>query len=162
MTATNGTIVDFLRANGIGEKDISVSAPQMTDLSTDRYNNQPIPFNYSVTSVVTVSSKEVDKVHGLINRQGELMQKGIPIVSDYSNPVTYSYNALNEIKPEMIAEATKNAREAAGKFADDSDSKIGKIKDARQGQFTIEDRDNYTPFIKEVRVVTTLTYYLED
>lgn len=162
VTATNQTIVDFLRANGIGEKDISVSAPQMTDLSTDRYNNQPIPFNYSVTSVVTVSSKEVDKVHGLINRQGELMQKGIPIVSDYSNPVTYSYNALNEIKPEMIAEATKNAREAAGKFADDSDSKIGKIKDARQGQFTIEDRDNYTPFIKEVRVVTTLTYYLED
>lgn len=58
--------------------------------------------------------KEVEKVHGLINRQGELMQKGIPIVSDYSNPVTYSYNALNEIKPEMIAEATKNAREAAG------------------------------------------------
>lgn len=54
VTTTNQTIVDFLRANGISEKDISVSAPQMTDLSTDRYNNQPIPFNYSVTSVVTV------------------------------------------------------------------------------------------------------------
>ena len=72
VSATNDTIVRFLRDNGIDPKDISVSAPQMTDLSADRYNNQPIPFNYSVTSVVTVSSSEVTKVHDLINRQGEL------------------------------------------------------------------------------------------
>ena len=134
----------------------------MTDLSTDRYNNQPIPFKYSVTSVVTVSSSQVTKVHDLINRQGELMEKGIAVSSDYSNPITYSYTELNDIKPEMIAEATKNAREAADKFAADSDSKLGKIKSARQGQFSIEDRDAYTPYIKEVRVVTTLTYFLED
>lgn len=76
--------------------------------------------------------------------------------------MTYDYTELNSIKPEMIAEATKNAREAAKKFADDSDSKIGKIKSARQGQFSVEDRDSYTPYIKEVRVVTTLTYFLED
>ena len=62
----------------------------------------------------------------------------------------------------MIAEATKNAREAANKFAEDSESKLGKIKSAYQGQFSIEDRDNYTPYIKTVRVVTTLTYFLED
>ena len=135
----------------------------MTDLRTDRYNTQPIPYNYSVTSVVTVSSSQVDKVHGLINRQGELLQKGIAIISsDYSNQITYEYTDLNSIKPEMIAEATQNAREAAKKFADDSDSKIGKIKSARQGQFSIEDRDAYTPYIKQVRVVTSLTYFLED
>lgn len=162
VAQTNDTIVAFLRANGIAQKDISVSAPQMTDLSTDRYNNQPIPFNYSVTSVVTVSSADVDKVRALINRQGELMQRGIPIATDYSNPITYSYTDLNIIKPEMIAEATKNAREAAEKFADDSESRLGKIKEARQGQFTIDDRDAYTPYIKQVRVVTTLVYYLED
>lgn len=162
VAQTNDTIVAFLRANGIAPKDISVSAPQMTDLSTDRYNNQPIPFNYSVTSVVTVSSADVDKVRALINRQGELMQRGIPIATDYSNPITYSYTDLNIIKPEMIAEATKNAREAAEKFADDSESRLGKIKEARQGQFTIDDRDAYTPYIKQVRVVTTLVYYLED
>lgn len=62
----------------------------------------------------------------------------------------------------MIAEATRNAREAAEKFADDSDSRLGKIKTARQGQFSIEDRDATTPYIKKVRVVTSLTYYLED
>lgn len=163
VSSTNDAIVAFLKANGIDDKEISVSAPSMTDLRTDRYNTQPIPYNYSVTSVVTVSSSQVDKVHGLINRQGELLQKGIAIISsDYSNQITYEYTDLNSIKPEMIAEATQNAREAAKKFADDSDSKIGKIKSARQGQFTIEDRDAYTPYIKQVRVVTSLTYFLED
>ena len=159
VSATNSAIMAFLKDNGIPENEISVSAPSMTDLSTD----QPIPFKYSVTSVVTVSSRQVDKVHALINRQGELLSRGIAIISnDYSNQVTYDYTELNSIKPEMIAEATKNAREAAKKFADDSDSKIGKIKSARQGQFSVEDRDSYTPYIKEVRVVTTLTYFLED
>lgn len=163
VSSTNEAIVAFLKANGIDDKEISVSAPSMTDLRTDRYNTQPIPYNYSVTSVVTVSSSQVDKVHGLINRQGELLQKGIAIISsDYSNQITYEYTDLNSIKPEMIAEATQNAREAAKKFADDSDSKIGKIKSARQGQFSIEDRDAYTPYIKQVMVVTSLTYFLED
>ena len=162
VSSTNNVIVGFLRANGIAEKDISVSAPQVNDLSADRYNSQPIPFNYSVTSVVTVSSSQVDKVRQLINRQGELLQKGIPISTDYSNPITYKFTGLNSIKPEMIAEATKNAREAAEKFANDSESKIGKIKEARQGQFEVNDRDNYTPYIKTVRVVTKLVYYLED
>lgn len=162
VSSTNNAIIAFLKANGISDGEISISAPSMTDLSTDRYNNQPIPFKYSVTSVVTVSSSQVTKVHDLINRQGELMEKGIAVSSDYSNPITYSYTELNDIKPEMIAEATKNAREAADKFAADSDSKLGKIKSARQGQFSIEDRDAYTPYIKEVRVVTTLTYFLED
>lgn len=162
VSSTNNVIVEFLRANSIAEKDISVSAPQVNDLSADRYNSQPIPFNYSVTSVVTVSSSQVDKVRQLINRQGELLQKGIPISTDYSNPITYKFTGLNSIKPEMIAEATKNAREAAEKFANDSESKIGKIKEARQGQFEVNDRDNYTPYIKTVRVVTKLVYYLED
>lgn len=162
VSSTNNVIVEFLRANGIAEKDISVSAPQVNDLSADRYNSQPIPFNYSVTSVVTVSSSQVDKVRQLINRQGELLQKGIPISTDYSNPITYKFTGLNSIKPEMIAEATKNACEAAEKFANDSESKIGKIKEARQGQFEVNDRDNYTPYIKTVRVVTKLVYYLED
>ena len=62
----------------------------------------------------------------------------------------------------MIAEATAQAREAADKFAEDSHSKLGQIKTASQGQFTIEDRDSYTPQIKTVRVVNSITYYLED
>ena len=62
----------------------------------------------------------------------------------------------------MIAEATGNARLSAEKFAKDSESDLGKIKSATQGQFTITDRDANTPYIKTVRVVTTIEYYLKD
>lgn len=162
VSVTAGEIVSFLKGNGLSDKEISVGAPSVSDLSTDRYNNQPIPYKYSVTTVVTVSSGQVDKVRALINRQGELLAKGIAVQSDYANRITYQFTGLNSIKPEMIAEATRNARDAAKKFADDSGSKVGEIRQARQGQFSIEDRDEYTPYIKQVRVVTTLTYALED
>ena len=62
----------------------------------------------------------------------------------------------------MIEEATRNAREAAEKFALDSGSELGKIKTATQGLFSINDRDQYTPYIKTVRVVTSVNYYLEN
>ncbi|MBD5375999.1 MAG: SIMPL domain-containing protein [Bacteroides sp.] len=162
VSATNRQIIDFLTSNGIDSAEISIGAPTVRDLQTDRYNNMPLPYNYALTSVVTVSSDKVKQVHSLINRQGELFSKGIAIGTDYNYQITYSFTDLNTIKPEMIAEATRNAREAAKKFADDSDSRLGKIKTARQGQFTIDDRDATTPYIKKVRVVTSLTYYLED
>ena len=73
----------------------------------------------------------------------------------------FKYEGLNAIKPQMIEEATKNAREAAEKFAKDSDSRLGKIKTANQGTFTIENRDSNTPYIKKIRVVTSVTYYLK-
>ena len=73
----------------------------------------------------------------------------------------FKYEGLNAIKPQMIEEATKNAREAAEKFAKDSDSRLGKIKTANQGTFTIENRDSNTPYIKKIRAVTSVTYYLK-
>jgi hypothetical protein len=72
----------------------------------------------------------------------------------------FLFEGLNDIKPEMIEEATKNAREVAQKFADDSGSKLGKIRTASQGYFSIDDRDSNTPSIKKVRVVTNVDYYL--
>ena len=162
VTDTNAQIVNFLKSNGLTDQEISIGAPSVQDLTTDRYNNNPLPYNYAVTSVVTVSSAQVREVHSLINRQGELFSKGIAITSDYNTRISYDYTDLNSIKPEMIAEATENAREAAKKFAEDSNSRLGKIKTARQGQCSIEDRDPTTPYIKKVRVVTSLTYYLED
>ena len=80
---------------------------------------------------------------------------------DYKYNVSYEFTGLNEVKPRMIEEATKNARAAAEKFAKDSDSELGKIRNASQGQFSISDRDAYTPYIKSVRVVTTVNYYLK-
>lgn len=160
---TNATILGFLKNNGIPDSEISVNPPQVLDLQADRYNSQNVPFRYNVTNVVVVTSPQVDKIRNLIGRQTELLKQGIAIVAgDYQYQTTYEYTDLNSIKPDMIADATKNAREAANKFAADSDSKLGKIKTASQGQFSIEDRDQYTRYIKRVRVVSTIVYFLKD
>lgn len=163
ITSKNNTIVNFLKSNGLDDSEISVNPPEVFDREADRYNNTPVPYRYQVTNVVVVTSSKVAQVRELIKKQTELLQKGIAIVAgDYNYQTRYEYTDLNSVKPEMIAEATANAREAADKFAMDSHSKLGKIKTASQGQFSIDDRDQYTPNIKNIRVVTYITYYLED
>lgn len=160
---SNSAIVAFLKGNGLNDSEISVNAPQVNDLRADAYAAQNIPARYAVTSVVTVTSRQVDKVRSLIKGQSALMKQGVAIVAgDYNYPTVYEYTDLNKIKPSMVADATKNARESAEKFAEDSKSKLGKIKNAQQGQFSIENRDQYTPYIKRVRVVSTVAYYLKD
>lgn len=163
VNAKNRTIVDFLKKKGIAEADITIAAPNIVDMEAERYSDNRSSYRYLVTSVVTVSTSEVEKVRNLLSKQSELLTKGIAIVSgDYQYRISYEFTKLNEIKPQMIEEATKNARAAAEKFALDSQSEIGKIKRANQGQFSIYDRDENTPEIKRVRVVTTVEYYLED
>ncbi len=132
-------------------------------MQADNYGGQQAPYRYNVTSVIVVTSSQVDKVNELMNKQSQLMAQGIAIVAgDYNYQTLYEFTELNKIKPDMVADATKNARKAADKFAEDSQSKLGKIKSASQGQFSIEDRDQYTPYIKKVRVVSTIEYYLKD
>lgn len=163
IETTNNAIVNFLKENGISDKEYTVNAPQVNDLQADRYGNQNVPYRYVVTTVVVVTSSQVEKITGLMRQQTKLMQQGIAIVAgDYNYQTLYEFTELNKVKPEMVAEATKNARQAANKFAEDSDSRLGKIKSANQGQFSIEDRDQYTPYIKRVRVVSTIQYYLKD
>jgi len=163
ITAKSEAIVRFLKNNGIQEDEIEVIAPNVSDSQANVYVTARPLNRYSVDGVIVVTSNNVDLVTSLIKRQGELLKEGIAVVSGgWENRITYSYTDLNSIKPEMIAEATANARQAAKKFADDSESKLGKIKTASQGQFSIEDRDSYTPYLKNVRVVSTITYYLED
>ncbi|MDE6464386.1 MAG: SIMPL domain-containing protein [Muribaculaceae bacterium] len=160
---TNAAIVNFLKENGISEAEISVNAPAVYDMAAERYGNNQNPNRYQVTNVVVVTSGNVDVVRGLIERQTELMRQGIAVVAgDYNYTTSYEYTDLNSIKPEMIAEATAAAREAADKFAEDSGSELGRILTASQGQFSIENRDQYTPNIKTVRVVTSITYSLEN
>ncbi len=159
----NKAIKDFLMKNGISEDEITVSAPEIIDMKAERYVNENITYRYNATSVLTVSSGKVDLVRKLISEQSDLLKQGIVITSgDYRYQTQFLFTKLNDIKPEMIEEATKNAREAALKFAEDSDSKLGKIRTANQGQFSITDRDANTPYIKNVRVVTTIDYYLND
>jgi len=163
IESKNKAIVSFLTSNGLSESEISVNPPQVYDAAAERYGNRDVAFRYQVTNVVVVTSDKVDLVRKLINKQTDLLRQGIAIVAgDYNYQTSYEYTDLNSVKPQMIAEATANAREAADKFAEDSHSELGKIKTAQQGQFSINDRDQYTPQIKTIRVVTYITYYLED
>lgn len=163
IESNNKAIMSFLTGNGLSENEISVNPPQVYDAAAERYGRSDNPYRYQVTNVIVVTSDKVDLVRKLIDKQTDLLRQGIAIVAgDYNYQTTYEYTDLNSVKPEMIAEATSNAREAADKFAQDSDSKLGKIKTASQGQFSINDRDQYTPQIKTIRVVTYITYYLED
>ncbi|MDP4276915.1 MAG: SIMPL domain-containing protein [Bacteroidota bacterium] len=163
VTIKNEAIVSYLTSHGLTPEEITVSAPEIVDMKAERYSNTPVTYRYNVTSVVTVASSKVDLVRNLMNNQNVLIKQGIAITSeDYSNQKQFLFTRLNQIKPGMIQEATQNARASALKFAQDSESKLGKIKTADQGQFSITDRDANTPYIKSVRVVTTICYYLED
>ncbi len=158
----NQAIVAFLKSRGIQEEEISIAAPEIIDMEAERYGAQNVNYRYNATSVITVTSQRVDVVRQLMGEQAELLKQGIAITGgDYRYNVTYSFTKLNDVKPRMIEEATRNARAAAEKFAKDSDSRLGKIRNASQGQFVIEDRDSNTPYIKSIRVVTTVNYYLK-
>lgn len=162
-STTNDKILAFLHNAGITDSEISINAPEAYDRASNNYSDNNYKFRYNISEVIVVTSSQVDKVDELIRQQGQLLKEGIVLsANDYNYPIQYEFTGLNDIKPQMIAEATKNAREAAQKFADDSESKLGKIQTANQGQFSIENRDQFTPSIKNVRVVTTLTYFLED
>lgn len=162
MEKKNAVIVKFLEDNGIGKDEIDIVPAEVIDMQAERYGNRDVPYRYNATSIITVTSKNVDKVRKLMSEQAELLKQGIAITGgDYRYNVTYEFTGLNDIKPQMIEEATKNARAAAEKFAKDSDSSLGKIRNASQGQFSISDRDANTPYIKSVRVVTTVNYYLK-
>ncbi len=158
----NSKVIAFLKSSGIKSENISVNPPVVTDRQADNYGNEIMNYRYKATSVITVISTEVEKVRELLGKQSELMKQGIALVSnEYDNNVVYEFTGLNKIKPEMIEEATKNARATAKKFADDSDCSIGEIRSAQQGQFSIENRDANSPFIKKIRVVSTIEYSLK-
>ena len=96
-------------------------------------------------------------------RQGELLKEGVAIVDGgYENQVKYEYVSFKQMKPKMMEEAIANAEKTAAQFAKNSKSKLNKIVSADQGQFSIEDRDQSTPYVKKVRVVTTIVYSLKD
>ncbi len=163
ISNTNKAIIAFLKQKGLTDAEINVNAPEIIDMQAERYNSNPIVYRYNVTGVITVVSGQVSLVRNLMQEQSELLRQGIAVGgSDYRYNIQYQFTKLNDVKPQMIEEATKNARAAAEKFAIDSDSRLGKIMRASQGQFSIDNRDENTPYIKKVRVVTTIDYALQD
>ena len=156
----NSIVVEFLKEGGITEDEIIISAPAVTDRLAQSYVPDNIKFRYQAEAVITVTSSQVEKVIDLMKKQVNLMKQGVIISNEYNYNISFEYTSLNDIKPEMVEEATRNARAVAQKFAEDSGSNLGKIRQATQGQFSISS-DDTTPQIKNIRVVTTVKYALE-
>lgn len=150
-------VVKFLTKKGLSAADISMGNINITNNWQNYYERRP-DFRYTLTATIIISTTEVDKVIALQGSQSELLSQGV-IANSYQWDISYQFNGLNELKPEMIEEATKNARAVAQKFADDSNSRLGGIRRASQGQFSVES-DTNQPWKKHVRVVTTVDYSL--
>ena len=161
VNAKNKILAAFLADGGIRPEEISTTMTS-SDKMTLEYNNDRAN-RYILTSIMTVCTDKVDEVLALQTRQSELLAKGVLLIQDdWNNKTIFSFEGLNDIKPGMIEKATANARASAEKFAQDSNSRLGKIKNATQGSFSITDRDANTPSIKTVRVVTSVSYYLSN
>ena len=153
----------FLLKHGGKADELTVNASKVVDMAANQYSNNNKAYRYNITAIMTVTSHNVKLVRSIINQQGELLRQGIAIVGDeYESPIVYEYVSFTSMKPKMMEEAIQNAEKPANQFAAPSHSTLNKIVSADQGQFSIEDRDANTPWIKKVRVVTTITFSLKD
>lgn len=142
--------------------EISTSVARVTDRQAQGVMGQERLQRYVSESTVTVRTPRIEAVRAAMERTGELVSQGVALIRSYENTTQYLYTSLDEIKPEMIREATRDARRAAQQFAEDSGSRVGGIRNAQQGYFSITDRDAFSPEFKKVRVVTTVQYFLID
>ena len=152
-------IKQFLKQNGLDEKEITVNPPSISDLEAREWGDNNKSFRYIISTTITVATNKVEQVKKAIFQQAELLKQGVAIENSNAQ---YEYASFQQMKPEMMAEAIKNAQKTAEQFAEASNSRLGEIQTAGQGQFEIDDRDQNTPYIKKLRVVTTITYSLKD
>jgi hypothetical protein len=168
-------IVSYLVSKGFNEGDVTVHKIDVSD--RQRYydyqwiNGQQVEVKinrYTIYQSLTIQSNDVE------NTEDKLSQIKLDLVSkDLTSTLStnYIFPELNSIKPELIAESTKNARIAGEQFANDSQAKLGKIKTASQGQITIAGQyysyDEETgdipqePYLQKARVVSTIVFFLE-
>ncbi len=155
-------VLGYLAQYDIIGNEITVKEPSVTDALTSYYGQKDVLFRYLAEATIFVRSSNIQAVKNALVASLNLVGQGIVLQNEYDSEVQYLFTKLNDVKPEMIAEATKNARFAAEQFAVDSGSKVGKIMTASQGLFSIEDASPGLPEKKTVRVVTNVTYLLND
>lgn len=162
-------IKSFLKENGIKKDEITVGRLETNDLMANPYrsNSDNNDIRFILTQSVTVKSENVDLVAEVLNKSGDLVAKGIIFNSDYGSPVSYLFTKINEVKPQMLNEAIENAHQAALQFASVSKTKVGNIKNANQGVFSILPSEQTASATesqqinKKVRVVSTIEYWLK-
>ena len=150
--------------NFFDELGFPADALQPTGVNVSQYTDNGVP-KFTVRQRMTLRSTDIKRAQDAVKRQFELVRRGV--VLEEGSGMAYTFTGLNAIKPEMVAQATKDARAAAEQFAKDSGTSVGTIKSATQGYFAINARDGdsggwgvaETPY-KKVRVVTTIDFYL--
>jgi len=159
----------FLSDHDVAADEAEVQRLEVTDVMANPYRSGSAEYRYIIEQTVMVRSVDPEKIAQASQAVGELVDANVVLSSrGHQGGPTYLFNKLSELKPEMIAEATANARRAAEQFAKDSGSKLGKIRRANQGLFQILPRDRASGISeggqleKTVRVVSTVQYYLED
>lgn len=153
------TVVAFLRQNGIPDEIIMVATPDISDRWEYQEVSKRSKMRYSGSIDITLTSRDVPLILQLMKKKGELAKKGVCLNSN-EYAIQYDYVDLSSLKPEMVEEATKDARSVAQKFAEDAGCELGSIINATQGTFTVEE-EYYRPQYKQIRVVTTISYYLK-
>ena len=160
LTANTSAIRQFFLDAGFKPEEIVVSPPRLEDRWAYAYGENRAPERFRYANTVILRTNDVAKALQALRDSGQLVGHGIMI--DQGSQPEFDYTKLNDIKPGLIAEATANARESAVQFAKDSGSKLGGIRNANQGVVSITDRDQGSPQVKTVRVVTTVEYFLRD
>ncbi len=168
ITAQRNIIYKFLAEQGFSQDEISEGRIETNDLLANPYRgNTDMTSRFIVNQTITVRSQKVDLVDKALRQNGELVAAGIILDNQYASPVSYIFTGLNRVKPQMLEEATKNAAAAAEEFAKASASKVGRIRRASQGVFSILPREQgpneqeAQSINKTVRVVSTIEYWLE-
>lgn len=171
--ADKKTVLQFLSAQGIQSSEMELGIIRVVDTQANEYGGGTrAPHRYIVEQQITVHTSRVDQVAAAAQKTLQLLQKGIVLGGNPGQGLAYKFTGLNAIKPDMITEATRNARAAADRFAADSGSKVGSIRTANQGVFSIMPADQAgdgaeggfgadATLMKTVRVVTSVEYYLE-
>ena len=152
-------IKQFLLKYELPEGEITINPPSVSDLEAREWGDNNRGFRYIVNTTITVATNKVEQVNKAISNQAELLKQGVALGE---NTPMYEYASFQQMKPEMMAEAIKNAQKTAEQFAEASNADLGSILTADQGVFSIDNRDENTPYIKKLRVVTTVTYSLKD
>jgi hypothetical protein len=153
----------FLMDQGFAAENVGVSTPRITDFNAQGYGQQGGPRErYSAELTMTLRSGDLEGVQRAMQHSGELVKAGVALRQSYEFQTEYFFTDLESVKPEMIAEATRDARRAAEQFAHDSGSRVGAIRNATQGYFSVEPRDRFSPEHKTIRVVTTVQFFLEE
>src|SRR5215813_3809207 len=136
--ANKNTILQFLTAQGIQDSEIELGVVRVVDTQANEYGGgNRATHRYIVEQEITVRTPRVDQVAAAAQKTMQLVQKGVVLNSNQGQGLSYKFNGLNSVKPDMITEATRNARAAADRFAADSGSKVGSIRQANQGTFSI-------------------------